>query len=84
MSWLAVPRGWVESFGDIARFTAECFREVYGGRVFRFFGEVLRQSGLLILSSTIVIWGLGALCFALAGIVALVVGYLRGARVSAR
>ncbi|HXE43651.1 MAG TPA: VTT domain-containing protein [Conexibacter sp.] len=29
-------------------------------------------------------WGLGALCFAFAGIVALVVGYLRGARVSAR
>ena len=58
MSWLAVPRGWVESFGDIARFTAQTFREVYGGRVFRFFGEALRQSGLLILSSTIVIWGL--------------------------
>ena len=58
MSWFAVPRGWVESFGDIARFAAQCFREVYGGRVFRFFGEALRQSGLLILSSTIVIWGL--------------------------
>src|SRR5262245_59076263 len=58
VSWFAVPRGWVESFGDIARFTAQCFREVYGGRVFRFFGEALRQSGLLILSSTIVIWGL--------------------------
>src|SRR5829696_2079174 len=58
VSWFAVPRGWVESFGDIARFGAQCFREVYGGRVFRFFGEALRQSGLLILSSTLVIWGL--------------------------
>jgi len=29
-------------------------------------------------------WGLGATCFALAGIVALVVGYLRGSRLSAR
>ena len=32
--------------------------DVYSGRVFRFFGEALRQSGILILSSTIVIWGL--------------------------
>src|SRR5436309_3036779 len=31
---------------------------VYGLRVFRFFGEALRQSGILILSSTLVIWGL--------------------------
>jgi phospholipid/cholesterol/gamma-HCH transport system permease protein len=58
VSWFAVPRGWVESFGDIARFAAQMFREVYGGRVFRFFGEALRQAGLLILSSTLVIWGL--------------------------
>jgi phospholipid/cholesterol/gamma-HCH transport system permease protein len=58
VSWLAVPQGWIESFGDLARFTGQTFREVYGGRVFRFFGEALRQSGLLILSSTIVIWGL--------------------------
>src|SRR6201991_4664500 len=58
MSWMAVPRGWVESFGDIVRFTLRVFGEVYGGRVFRFFGEALRQAGLLILSSTLVIWGL--------------------------
>ena len=32
--------------------------EVYGLRVFRFFGEALRQAGILILSSTVVIWGL--------------------------
>src|ERR671926_275980 len=32
--------------------------EVFGLRVFRFFGEALRQAGLLILSSTLVIWGL--------------------------
>ena len=58
MSWWAVPRSWVESFGDIVRFTMRIFGEVYGGRVFRFFGEALRQAGLLILSSTLVIWGL--------------------------
>ena len=33
-------------------------RDVYGLRVFQFFGESLRQAGILILSSTIVIWGL--------------------------
>ncbi len=31
---------------------------VYSGRVFRFFGEALRQAGILILGSAIVIWGL--------------------------
>ena len=32
--------------------------EVFGLKVFRFFGEALRQAGLLILTSTLVIWGL--------------------------
>src|SRR5437667_1402821 len=31
---------------------------VYSGRVFTFFGETLRQAGILILGSAIVIWGL--------------------------
>src|SRR6266513_786659 len=57
-SWLAVPRDWVASFGDIAKFAARDFAEVFGGRVFRFFGEALRQAGILILGSTMVIWSL--------------------------
>src|SRR5437016_2782025 len=32
--------------------------EVYRLRVFKFFGEALRQAGILIVSSTLVIWGL--------------------------
>jgi phospholipid/cholesterol/gamma-HCH transport system permease protein len=56
--WLAVPRDWVASFGDIVRFCGRVVGEVFGLKVFRFFGEALRQAGLLILSSTIVIWGL--------------------------
>ena len=32
--------------------------EIFDGRVFRFFGEALRQAGILILGSAIVIWGL--------------------------
>jgi phospholipid/cholesterol/gamma-HCH transport system permease protein len=56
--WLSVPRDWLASTGDIAKFCGRILRDVYGLRVFRFFGEALRQAGILILSSTIVIWGL--------------------------
>jgi phospholipid/cholesterol/gamma-HCH transport system permease protein len=58
MSWLSRPREWVASFGEITKFCARMARDVYGLRVFRFFGESLRQAGILILSSTLVIWGL--------------------------
>ena len=57
-TWLAVPKDWIGSFGDIAKFCATVMGQVYGGRVFRFFGEALRQCGILILGSAIVIWGL--------------------------
>ena len=56
--WMAVPRGWLDSIGEITRFCATVAGHVYSGRVLRFFGEALRQAGILILSSTIVIWGL--------------------------
>ena len=55
---LALPREWLSSTGDIGAFAGRVMGEVYGLRVFRFFGEALRQAGLLILSSTAVIWGL--------------------------
>ncbi|HEX4624815.1 MAG TPA: ABC transporter permease [Solirubrobacteraceae bacterium] len=56
--WLAVPRDWIASIGEIAKFCGKILGLVYSGRVFRFFGEALRQAGILILSSTLVIWGL--------------------------
>jgi phospholipid/cholesterol/gamma-HCH transport system permease protein len=56
--WLAAPREWLGSFGDIARFGGQVMGQVYSGRVFQFFGESLRQAGILILGSTMVIWGL--------------------------
>ena len=56
--WLALPREWLGSLGDIARFGGRTMGLVFSGRVFRFFGESLRQAGILILGSTIVIWGL--------------------------
>src|SRR5205814_9239922 len=56
--WLAIPRDWISSFGEIAKFCGRVLAQVFGLRVFRFFGEALRQAGILILSSTLVIWGL--------------------------
>jgi phospholipid/cholesterol/gamma-HCH transport system permease protein len=56
--WLAVPRDWVESLGDIVRFCGRVVGAVFTLRVLRFFGEALRQAGILILGSGLVIWGL--------------------------
>ena len=57
-AWLEVPRGWLDSAGEIARFAARVAGLVYSGRVLRFFGESLRQAGILILGSAVIIWGL--------------------------
>jgi phospholipid/cholesterol/gamma-HCH transport system permease protein len=56
--WMALPKEWMGNAGDIAKFCAGVLREIFGGRVFLFFGEALRQAGILIMSSAIVIWGL--------------------------
>jgi phospholipid/cholesterol/gamma-HCH transport system permease protein len=58
MGWLTVPRDWIANFGEIAKFCGRVLGQVFGLRVFRFFGEALRQAGILVLSSTLVIWGL--------------------------
>ncbi len=58
MGWLSVPLDWLSASGEIAKFAARILGQVYSLRVFRFFGETLRQAGILIVSSTIVIWGL--------------------------
>jgi phospholipid/cholesterol/gamma-HCH transport system permease protein len=42
----------------VCGFTGNIVRDVYGLRVFHFFGEALRQSGILIVSSTAIIWTL--------------------------
>jgi phospholipid/cholesterol/gamma-HCH transport system permease protein len=55
---LALPREWLSSTGEIGRFAAQVVGDVYGLRVFRFFGETLRQAGIMIVSSTAVIWAL--------------------------
>ena len=56
IGWLDVPRGWLDSFGEIARFGTRVAGLVFSGRVLRFFGESLRQAGILILGSALIIW----------------------------
>jgi phospholipid/cholesterol/gamma-HCH transport system permease protein len=51
-----MPREWLAATGEIGRFTGTIVRDVWGLRAFRFFGEALRQSGILIVGSTAVIW----------------------------
>jgi phospholipid/cholesterol/gamma-HCH transport system permease protein len=45
----------------LARFAGNVIGAVFSLRVFRFFGESLRQAGILIVGSTAVIWGLAFL-----------------------
>ncbi len=53
-----MPRVWLAAGGEIGRFTGTIVRDVWSLRVFRFFGESLRQAGILIVGSTLVIWSL--------------------------
>jgi phospholipid/cholesterol/gamma-HCH transport system permease protein len=55
---IGIPRGWVEAFGETVKFCSKVVGEVLRLRVFKFFGEALRQAGILIVGSTIVIFGL--------------------------
>jgi len=54
--WLAMPRGWFDSFGEIARFGVRVAGQVYSGKALRFFGEAIRQAGILIFGSALIIW----------------------------
>lgn len=47
---------WVEAFGRVVKFGSEVVTDIYLGRVITFFGEVLRQAGVLIIGSSVVIW----------------------------
>jgi phospholipid/cholesterol/gamma-HCH transport system permease protein len=52
------PLGWLDSFGEIVRFGGRVVGLVFSGRALRFFGEALRQAGILVLGSGLVIWGI--------------------------
>ena len=55
-AWLDAPRGWLDAFGEIGRFGVRVAAIVFSGRVLRFFGESLRQAGILILGSALIVW----------------------------
>jgi phospholipid/cholesterol/gamma-HCH transport system permease protein len=55
---IAAPRGWLESFGEIVKFMSKILGEIFRLRVFRYFGETLRQAGVLIVGSALTIWTL--------------------------
>jgi phospholipid/cholesterol/gamma-HCH transport system permease protein len=57
-AWLLVPREWLAATGEMASFVASLLREIWRLRVFRFFGEALRQAGILIVGSTAIVWTL--------------------------
>jgi phospholipid/cholesterol/gamma-HCH transport system permease protein len=54
----AIPREWLASMGEITSFMGDIVRDVWTLNVMRFFGETLRQAGILIVYSTLVIWAL--------------------------
>jgi phospholipid/cholesterol/gamma-HCH transport system permease protein len=50
--------GILDSLGSMASFFGRVFGSVYSGRVLKFFGEALRQAGILITGSVLIILGL--------------------------
>lgn len=50
------PREWFGSTGEIGQFSLRVLLDVWSGRVLHFFGEAVRQAGILILSSAMVLW----------------------------
>jgi phospholipid/cholesterol/gamma-HCH transport system permease protein len=56
IGWLDAPRGWLDSFGEIARFGLRVAGQVYSGRALTYFGEAIRQAGILIFGSALIIW----------------------------
>ncbi len=53
---LPTPGDWLAATGEIGRFTGQIVRDVWTLRVLHFFGETVRQAGILIVSSTVVLW----------------------------
>ena len=56
--WTDTPRDILSSLGEIARFAAKVVSDIASLRVFRYTGEILRQTSLLIAGSALVVAGL--------------------------
>ncbi|WP_210492155.1 ABC transporter permease [Patulibacter sp. SYSU D01012] len=57
-AWLDQPKELLAATGEMTKFGAKVLGQVYSLRVLKFLGETLRQAGVLITSSALVIWGL--------------------------
>jgi phospholipid/cholesterol/gamma-HCH transport system permease protein len=55
---LEVPKQWLSVVGEMGKFAARDFSEIFSGRIFKYTGETLRQAGVLVLGSAITIWTL--------------------------
>src|SRR5439155_19713712 len=55
---LVTNDGWLYGFGSAGKFAWKVVRGVISGRVIRFFGETIRQAGILITGSMIIVLGL--------------------------
>jgi phospholipid/cholesterol/gamma-HCH transport system permease protein len=64
----ALLRGWIVGFGDALDFFGRLIAGVFSGRVLRFVGEALRQAGILITGSVLIVLGLVAILGAECGI----------------
>ncbi|MEA2348113.1 MAG: phospholipid/cholesterol/gamma-HCH transport system permease protein [Thermoleophilaceae bacterium] len=52
------PRPGIAAWGDMLRFSAKVMGRVYSGRVLNHFGEALRQAGILVTGSVLIVLGL--------------------------
>src|ERR671917_1236002 len=55
---LEIPKAWMSQVGEIGKFAGRDFGEIFGGNVFKYTGEMLRQCGVLVLGSALTIWTL--------------------------
>ncbi len=56
--WASFPREVTASIGDGAAFGGRIFKGILNGRILEFLGESLRQAGILIVGSAIIVLGL--------------------------
>jgi phospholipid/cholesterol/gamma-HCH transport system permease protein len=52
---MAFARSGLEAFGDVLAFCGRILAGIFGGRVFRFIGETLRQAGILVTGSVLIV-----------------------------
>jgi phospholipid/cholesterol/gamma-HCH transport system permease protein len=56
--WFAIPRGWLVATGEMFAFFGRIVSRVFTGKVTQFVGETLRQAGILITGSVLIVLGL--------------------------